>query len=201
MVTDYAKGYTGQANWEVSSTRAEPNFPSSVPSDGADHFPELDGLRLNTWDTVQAEFKLSGNTIDARCASVAAILGIPGVDLTKLVMSYLGKVASDGNTWSNREDCESSIYRKLLASKETVQGEWGMVAQCVKWGFQKWWQAYKAPRNINELTAISLERERYRDDSESGVLDIPSTVDLTGPMLLAPKNKVSVSHVGHYLFQ
>lgn len=179
-VEEYGKGYAGMFGWEYSTTYAEPNFPSGVRVDRADKFQELDGLRLNTLDTIQAEFKLSGNTVDARSQSVAAILGVSGIDLTKLVMSYLGKVANDGNKWSHREDCEHAIYRKLLASKEKLQGVWGMVAQAVRWAFQTWWQSYKAFRNVNELTAISLEREKHREDSKSGILDIPGVVDFTG---------------------
>lgn len=181
VAKEYGKGYAGMFGWEHSTTYAEPNFPSSVPSDEpVDTFPSLEGIRFTTVERVQVEFKLAGNTVDARCQSVASILGVSGIDLTKLVMSYLGKVANDGNKWSHREDCEHAIYRKLLASKGKMQGEWGIVAQAVKWAFQTWWESYKAFRNINELTAISLERAKYGEDAESGILDLPGVVDFTG---------------------
>lgn len=123
-------------------------------------FPSLDGLVLTNFERSTAERKLSGQTEEGRCQVMASILEVPGLDLTKLVKYWLAKLPADsGNRWSHREDLEQSIYRKLIARREDLQGEWPLVCEAIKGEYQSWYKTFTRQRNLGDFQAISLDRE------------------------------------------
>ena len=187
VVNAESKGYSGLPHWETIdslNTGSGKWFPGMAEK-SPDHtiWESLRDLYLNNQIQIDSERKLDGQTLNMRCQTMASILVIPVIDLTKMVKHWLSMLPSaDVNRYLDRDDLEQSIYSKLLRNREQLTGNWDLVKQCIKAAYIDWYRTWKQSKNVDHLQAINLTRDAFLADYRNESLDIPSVVDCYEPI-------------------
>lgn len=177
------KPYIGGPNFELNHEASFGKWWPGMPEKPADHDEIIDETDLSTTKVVNAERRISWDSLLKRCEVLAGTLGIkaqgkisgPQV-LAKIIGSKLAKLPRENRMWDS-EELESSICERLYRKREIIAKSEIPAASAERQAHDvqaKWFEAYLARRSLSTNgigQAISLQRQ----EDLGAPIDVPST--------------------------